>query len=177
MKDGTDIQMSLHRMVIKPLTSLLWTIALFDTVYASDHFKFTGHLARFVPDCASECLVSFLNDNFADTSCDTTTSLECLCAKTGTTGFTIGEGAVQCIEAEQSIGSCSVGEVDQNTVDTAYFMCSDQPGAAQPTHTAIEAIFVIPATGDNNFDVKVIVESYNHHARYLYKAGGLIDLG
>ncbi|KAG7123164.1 hypothetical protein HYQ45_014069 [Verticillium longisporum] len=98
-------------MVTKPLASLFWTFALFSIANASDQFKFTGHLARFVPNCASECLISFLNDNFAEASCDTTTSLECLCAETGTSGFTIGEGAVQCIEAEQSIGSCAVGEI------------------------------------------------------------------
>ncbi|EGY13465.1 uncharacterized protein VDAG_00147 [Verticillium dahliae VdLs.17] len=130
-------------MVTKPLASLFWTFALFSIAIAADQFKFTGHLARFVPNCASGCLVSFLNDNFAETSCDTTTSLECLCAETGTSGFTIGEGAVQCIEAEQSIGSCAAGEID----NTAYFMCSGQPSAALSTHTAIEAIFIVPATG------------------------------
>ncbi|RBQ85961.1 hypothetical protein VDGD_00147 [Verticillium dahliae] len=139
--------MSLPRMVTKPLASLFWTFALFSIAIAADQFKFTGHLARFVPNCASGCLVSFLNDNFAETSCDTTTSLECLCAETGTSGFTIGEGAVQCIEAEQSIGSCAAGEIDRNTIDTAYFMCSGQPSAALSTHTAIEAIFIVPATG------------------------------
>ncbi|KAM0530998.1 hypothetical protein ACHAQF_006521 [Verticillium nonalfalfae] len=144
-------------MVPKPFVSFFWTFALFSIAIAADQFRFTGHLARFVPNCASGCLVSFLNDNFAETSCDTTTSLECLCAETGTSGFTIGEGAVQCIEAEQSIGSCAAGEIDRNTIDTAYFMCAGQPSAALPTHTAIEAIFIIPATDLHEFFDAILI--------------------
>ncbi|KAG7115899.1 hypothetical protein HYQ44_007344 [Verticillium longisporum] len=176
MKDGTGLQMSLPRMVTKPLASLFWTFALFSIANASDQFKFTGHLARFVPNCASECLISFLNDNFAEASCDTTTSLECLCAETGTSGFTIGEGAVQCIEAEQSIGSCAVGEIGKNTIDTAYFMCSDQPRAALPTHTAIEAIFIIPATGGGRPQLqRADVPLQQAQAARIYETEGQTD--
>ncbi|PNH39339.1 hypothetical protein VD0002_g5560 [Verticillium dahliae] len=160
MKDGTGLQMSLPRMVTKPLASLFWTFALFSIAIAADQFKFTGHLARFVPNCASGCLVSFLNDNFAETSCDTTTSLECLCAETGTSGFTIGEGAVQCIEAEQSIGSCAAGEIDRNTIDTAYFMCSD-----------LLKLFDAVLIGDN------IIYAYVSMSHNTYHNSGNFDQG
>ncbi|KAM0285661.1 hypothetical protein ACHAQH_001367 [Verticillium albo-atrum] len=171
--------MSLPRMVIKPLVNLLWTVTLFNNVYASDPFKFTGHLARFIPNCASECLISFLNDNFAETTCGATSSLQCLCAETGVSGFTIGEGAVQCIEAEQSIGSCLVGEIDRNTIDTAYFMCSDQPGAAQPTHTAIEAVLlgtILPIHNDVHDGVTVSKDN-NHNPRDLHQGSRFFKLG
>ncbi|KAM0510239.1 hypothetical protein ACHAP6_001984 [Verticillium nonalfalfae] len=139
-------------MVPKPFVSFFWTFALFSIAIAADQFRFTGHLARFVPNCASGCLVSFLNDNFAETSCDTTTSLECLCAETGTSGFTIGEGAVQCIEAEQSIGSCAAGEIDRNTIDTAYFMCAD-------LHEFFDAILI----GDNITYAYVSISHNKYH--------------
>lgn len=102
----TDLWMSQFRVAFRALLRLLlWSIALTSITSAQNVFEFSPELGRFLPECASNCFVSFLNSHFSQISCDEST-LECLCTRRGAGGFTIGEGAVQCIEAEQQIGLC-----------------------------------------------------------------------
>ena len=103
----TRRQMSKHRVAIKPLLCLfLWsTTNAVQTVSARGDFEFSRELAQFVPECASNCFVAFLNSHFGQASCNEST-LDCLCPGRGAGGFTVGEGAVQCVEAEQQVGLC-----------------------------------------------------------------------
>ncbi|KAH6891353.1 hypothetical protein B0T10DRAFT_560600 [Thelonectria olida] len=59
----------------------------------------------------------------------------------------MGEGALQCIVAERSIGYCSQTDARDEVVYSAYGMCDDQPDAVEPTHTVITATLVIPTSG------------------------------
>jgi len=66
----------------------------------------SNELTNFIPACAQVCFVSFLENNFPTTSCTTTPTLDCLCSSNSISGFTIGEGAIQCIISEINIGIC-----------------------------------------------------------------------
>ncbi|GKT45128.1 uncharacterized protein ColSpa_05309 [Colletotrichum spaethianum] len=133
-------------MALKPL---LWTLSL--TLSASfttaTSFNLSSEITRFVPLCARECFRSHLSANYALTTCGSAPSLQCLCANVGFSGLTIGEGAVQCIVAEKSIGFCRESDAPQTVIDAAYYMCAHQSGAIQPTHTAIIATLILPTSG------------------------------
>ncbi|KAK2007535.1 hypothetical protein LZ32DRAFT_662779 [Colletotrichum eremochloae] len=146
MKDGIFIQMSSSTMALKPL---LWTLSLVlsATSTTATPFNLSSEITRFVPSCARECFRSHLSANYALTTCGSAPSFQCLCANIGFSGLTIGEGAVQCIVAEKSIGFCRESDAPQTVIDAAYRMCAHQPGAIQPTHTAIIATLILPTSG------------------------------
>lgn len=93
-----------------PYFSLLLLIC-FHAVVSVSCFKLTDEILHFVPECSRECFLSFLDVNFEENPCSgELTSLQCLCANRGASGFTIGEGLVQCIAAEKAIQFCSEEE-------------------------------------------------------------------
>ena len=59
-----------------------------------------------VPACALQCFESFIDVNYTPGTCGSSPSLQCLCAYNGSQGFTLGEGAVQCLIAEDKQGGC-----------------------------------------------------------------------
>jgi hypothetical protein len=86
------------RMASRSLRSLaLWTSAA--TALSSD-------ITKFIPTCALDCVQSFISENYAASVCGSSPSLECLCQNTGKSGFTIGEGGVQCLVAEINRNAC-----------------------------------------------------------------------
>lgn len=116
--------MSQHRVAIKPLLLLfLWAVTLLRGVSAKDIFKYSDDLAEFVPECGSHCFVAFLNSHFTRPSCKES-SLECLCTQRGAGGFTIGEGAVQCLEAESTVGLCRDGGVSRGEIHGMWLFCA-----------------------------------------------------
>ncbi|KAG5942842.1 hypothetical protein E4U59_000818 [Claviceps monticola] len=66
----------------------------------------TLELSAYVPLCAEGCFISFLQVSIGLRSGQRIPSLQELCSADGKTGFTVGEGAVQCIAAERSIDGC-----------------------------------------------------------------------
>lgn len=61
----------------------------------------------FIPSCAQVCFESFVSSNFPESVCGTTPTLDCLCSSNSTSGYTIGEGAVQCIVSEENVSFCT----------------------------------------------------------------------
>ncbi|KHN96654.1 uncharacterized protein MAM_05597 [Metarhizium album ARSEF 1941] len=128
-----------------PLLPLSPTVLAAETSRRSSNL--TVQLAEVVPACAEDCFISFLDANYGLGRCDDVPSLEDLCSTDGNTGFTVGEGAVQCMAAEQRLGACSGKEADSSAMYRAYQMCSDQPGALTPTHAVITATLAVPSSG------------------------------
>lgn len=105
-----------------------------------------GEVSRFIPACAEECFLSFLDVHLGASSsggrsssragrCRNDPSLQCLCSTTGTTPFTVGEGAVQCLTAEKRFGSCTEYTADGTCVwvflledEKSVLMCSSLGG-------------------------------------------------
>lgn len=69
--------------------------------------------------------------------------MECLCQHTGSTGYTVGEGATECIVAENNINNCHNAGYGSKTVNTAYGMCNNITNAAPETHATLVATLVI----------------------------------
>lgn len=89
--------------LFRPLLLLIFT---YITVANAANFTLTPELTNFVPPCAQACFISFLDLNFQSSVCTTEPGLDCLCSHNTTSGYTVGEGAVQCIISEQQVGNC-----------------------------------------------------------------------
>lgn len=82
----------------------------------------TLELSAYVPVCAEGCFISFLQASIGLRRGQRIPSLQELCSADGKTGFTVGEGAVQCIAAERSIDGCL--EQDANCELISVYMSS-----------------------------------------------------
>ncbi|KAG6050071.1 hypothetical protein E4U39_004990 [Claviceps sp. Clav50 group G5] len=107
----------------------------------------TLELSAYVPVCAEGCFISFLQASIGLRRGQRIPSLQELCSADGKTGFTVGEGAVQCIAAERSIDGCLEQDANSSVIYRAHQMCSGQPGAFTPTHSVITATLVLPPSG------------------------------
>ncbi|KAJ9141713.1 hypothetical protein NKR23_g7777 [Pleurostoma richardsiae] len=125
-----------------PLSLILWFTTI--TFASAASFNLSADVTAFIPDCALACFESFLEANFAHNLCGDSPSLQCLCSHTGSSGFTIGEGAVQCIVAENTLGACKGMEATSQVVSSAYGMCNAQLSAAPETHATLVATLIVP---------------------------------
>ena len=93
-----------------------WTTALLLLLATTTYAYYDGkssEAASFVPSCAKPCFQSFFDVNFPSLDCGGASStLECVCQQTGASGFTVGEGAVQCLLAAKSVEICSGEEAN-----------------------------------------------------------------
>ncbi|KAI0164364.1 hypothetical protein GGR52DRAFT_117637 [Hypoxylon sp. FL1284] len=104
-------------------------------------------IREFVPACARPCLESFIIGNYPTTDCTQNPSLQCLCVEQSNTGYTLGEGALQCISAERDRGACSANDVGGSTQHDAYFMCGNVKDALPNTHSVLTATIADSPTG------------------------------
>ncbi|KAI0012566.1 hypothetical protein F4779DRAFT_614535 [Xylariaceae sp. FL0662B] len=122
-------------------------------------------IKRFVPACAQPCLVSFIEGNYPSTGCTSNPSLQCLCAERSISGYTVGEGALECVAYELDRGGCGLSNASGEdtdlafnlTADTnivlgltnrdAYLMCSGVANALPNTHAVLTATIATGPSG------------------------------
>lgn len=98
------------RLAPSPRTTALLLLAAAAT---HAHSYDSTDVASIVPVCARPCFESFIDVNFPGIDCGGADSaLECVCQPTGASGFTVGEGAVQCLLAAASTEICPEEDVD-----------------------------------------------------------------
>ena len=90
-----------------------------------------------VPLCAQDCLQKLITTSFAHSAC-ASSDLQCLCTKRSASGFTLGEGATQCV------AGCP--QPAASDYENAYDLCSGIPNAALATHKTITASMASPST-------------------------------
>lgn len=123
-------QMVNYRMARKPLQYLaLWISAA--SLANANSPSLPSDIAQFVPLCAQRCMQSFISANFDADVCGSSSSLPCLCRKTGKSGFTIGEGGVQCIIAESNRKICLGNDASGRS-----------PDLQQPRHTNTQMLIM-----------------------------------
>ncbi|KAJ4159868.1 uncharacterized protein LMH87_007806 [Akanthomyces muscarius] len=125
-----------RRHALKPLT--LVTLLRLASAAIPSHLR--DDISAFIPACAEQCLVSFLTVNYArgdDT--DRNLSLDFVCANRGRSGYTVGEGALQCLTGERNVGFCSAVESGDVAFSRAYQICSDKTAVAKPNGGTITA--------------------------------------
>ncbi|KAI1501955.1 hypothetical protein F5X99DRAFT_185089 [Biscogniauxia marginata] len=138
--------MFLHRMALKPLLRqlLIWTLVSTAFTHA---IQLGTDISTRVPQCAWRCLEIFIQDNFPSTNCGTYSSLPCLCSSRSALGFTLGEGAVQCMIGEKQVNACVGNDTSNYAISAALNMCSGQPSASPNTHGTLTASFIVPSSG------------------------------
>lgn len=94
---------------------------------------FTGSLSPSVPNCAHDCITSFITENYPNTICSQK-ELDCLCKVNSVSGFTLGEGVLRCV-----VSACSPGTNTTENRVAAYYICSSINGAKSMTHGTITA--------------------------------------
>ena len=126
----------------------------------------TPILAQVVPPCAQECLESFIATNFPSSSCGTLPDFSCLCVSSSTSGFTIGEGGLECLFSE-----CPDYNFDNSIAFQIYEVCVTVNGAKPNTHPTLTAtsatvtsttggVTATPTTSNNI--------SYNSNSRSIF---------
>ena len=95
------------------------------------------YLSSIIPSCAQSCLEAFIRHSFPTSVCPDQQDLDCLCTSNSNTGFTLGEGALQCVAA-----SCT-GEGERALGD-AYEVCLQVGNAKSMTHFTLTATLRVP---------------------------------
>ena len=88
----------------------------------------TPFLAQNIPTCAQSCLESFIADNFPSPDC--ISSDFCTCTSDSVSGFSLGEGALQCLVLD-----CGRWNVDE--AEKVYTICDGYPNARPNTHAVL----------------------------------------
>ncbi|OAF55076.1 hypothetical protein VC83_08705 [Pseudogymnoascus destructans] len=100
-------------------------------------------ITEFIPLCARSCFASFLSANFPVSACTTSPTLDCFCTHKSSTGYTAGEGALQCLIAEENVGFC-VGDTSSSSASKkAYNMCGGKANALPNTHAVLRATIIV----------------------------------
>ncbi|KAI1100962.1 hypothetical protein F4804DRAFT_317497 [Jackrogersella minutella] len=133
-------------MAFKSFTNciLTWTTIIVGLTTA---VELSDDIQAFLPTCAQPCLESFISSNFPSTGCTSNPSLECLCQERSNSGYTLGEGALQCISAEVQRGVCSEDVTGGSVKHDAYLMCSKIADSLPNTHSVLTATIVDSPTG------------------------------
>ncbi|KAI1637012.1 hypothetical protein F4809DRAFT_661650 [Biscogniauxia mediterranea] len=142
----SNAHMFVHRMAFKPLLHQFLIWASISVAFSYD-IQLGTDISTHIPACAWACLEDFIEDSFPSVNCGTYASLSCLCSAQSTSGFTIGEGAVQCIIGEKKVNACAGNDSSASAVSMALNMCSSQPSASPNTHGTLTASFVVPSSG------------------------------
>ena len=92
----------------------------------------TPALQDVVPPCAQTCLEFFIAENFPSSICGPPPNIDCLCTSDSTSGFTVGEGALECL-----FTGC--GAVYDSRALAAYDVCAAIANAKPNTHGTLTA--------------------------------------
>ncbi|KAM3149127.1 hypothetical protein ABEW05_010619 [Botrytis cinerea] len=128
-------------MAMLPL-NLLILIYTFSTCVNAE-FSLPSQVTTFIPSCAQVCFESFVQDNYPTDVCGETPTFDCLCENGSKSTYTVGEGAVQCIMSEASVGFCNGDDSSNDTVLKAYNMCNSDKNALPNTHSTLTATLVL----------------------------------
>ena len=126
-------------MPVAPLLCVLLSFGLLSLTLAGPESTRSpsSNLSSFIPSCAHSCLEAFIERSFPTSVCPNPQDRDCLCTSDSKTGFTLGEGALQCVAA-----SCT-GEGEGAWGD-AYKVCLGVGNAKSMTHYTLTATLSTP---------------------------------
>ncbi|KAL9110901.1 MAG: hypothetical protein Q9187_007996 [Circinaria calcarea] len=126
-------------MPVDPLLCVLLSFGLLSLTLAGPEstISSSSNLSSFIPSCAQSCLEAFIEHSFPTPVCPNPQDLDCLCTSDSKTGFTLGEGALQCVAA-----SCR-GE-REGAWGNAYGVCLGVGNAKSMTHYTLTATLSTP---------------------------------
>lgn len=118
-------------MLVLPIHRILITILFLLICAAADTSSDASDssLLNMVPDCARDCVDSFIKSEYTPEECTSPSNVKCLCRTKTQDGFTLGEAALSCV-----LSMCSE-EVKADS--KAYHICDSVSGAIPKTHKTI----------------------------------------
>ena len=99
-------------------------------------FQLLPPIGNVIPSCAQSCLASFISDGYSSSVCPDLSDLFCLCSHYDNGGFTLGEGALSCVNL-----SCSASTTTD--LNNAYDICNTQSNYVTPTHQTLSITAVL----------------------------------
>ena len=96
------------------------------------------YLSELIPICAQDCLENFIAGSFPTSTCPDQQDLACLCTSESESGFTIGEGALQCVASE-----CINPQISEFAA--SYDICAGIPNSVPMTHGTLTATMATPS--------------------------------
>ena len=117
-----------------PLLFLLLTPSIWAGPPSTD---LTPPLQQLIPYCAQTCLEFFIAENFPSSTCGPPQNFDCLCSSDSTSGFTLGEGALECLYT-----SCD--NANDSEALAVYDICMPLPNAKPNTHGTLTATVSSP---------------------------------
>lgn len=92
----------------------------------------TPTLQQVIPVCAQTCLEVFIAENFVPSICGPPPNFDCLCTNNNTSGFTLGEAALVCLQS-----NCK--DVAVSEAISVYSVCLTVPNARPNTQKTLTA--------------------------------------
>ncbi|MCJ1272361.1 hypothetical protein MMC21_000147 [Puttea exsequens] len=110
-------------------------LLLIHSTWAGPRFteSLTPYLTQVIPICAQSCLKSWVADNYPPSICGPPPNFSCLCTSDSSSGFTVGEGALECL-----VSACD--DFEESEAISAYAVCNGIQDALPNTHGTLTAV-------------------------------------
>ncbi|KAJ5616084.1 hypothetical protein N7537_001198 [Penicillium hordei] len=137
----------IHRILI----AILLLLALCSAVEDTSSDASNPVLYDMVPDCAKDCVDSFIKSEYTPMECTSPSNIKCLCRTRTTSSLTLGEAALSCV-----LSVCSQTVIANST---AYHICDSVSEALPKTHQTITATVFSDMSTTMTSDAKATTET------------------
>ncbi|KAJ5834935.1 hypothetical protein N7447_000961 [Penicillium robsamsonii] len=142
-------------MLLLPIHRILSAILLLLVLcsVAEDTYNDASNSALYdiVPDCAKDCVNSFIKSEYTPVECKSPSNIKCLCRTGTTSGLTLGEAALSCV-----LSLCSQ---TVSAKSKAYHICDSVSEALPKTHQTITATIFSDTSTTITSDVETTTET------------------
>ncbi|KAJ5507643.1 hypothetical protein N7527_009786 [Penicillium freii] len=139
--------LSIHRILI----AILLLLALCSAVEDTSSDASNSVLYDMVPDCAKDCVDSFVKSEYTPMECASPSNIKCLCRTKTTSSLTLGEAALSCV-----LSVCSQTVIAKSK---AYHICDSVSEALPKTHQTITATVFSDMSTAMTSDAKTTTET------------------
>ncbi|KAJ5694784.1 hypothetical protein N7536_005196 [Penicillium majusculum] len=137
----------IHRILI----AILLLFALCSAVEDTSSDASNSVLYDMVPDCAKDCIDSFIKSEYTPMECTSPSNIKCLCRTKTTSSLTLGEAALSCV-----LSVCSQTVIAKSK---AYHICDSVSEALPKTHQTITATVFSDMSTTMTSDAKATTET------------------
>jgi hypothetical protein len=138
-------------MTLLPIHRILIAILLILTLRSAAEDASNSALYDMVPDCAKDCVDSFIKSEYTPMECTSPSDIKCLCRTRTTSSLTLGEAALSCV-----LSVCSQTVIAKSK---AYHICDSVSEALPKTHQTITATVFSDTSTTKPSDEKTTAET------------------
>ncbi|CAG7964211.1 unnamed protein product [Penicillium nalgiovense] len=138
-------------MLLLPIHRILVAILLILTLCSAAEDASNSDLYDMVPDCAKDCVDSFIKSEYTPMECTSPSNIKCLCRTPTTSSLTLGEAALSCV-----LSVCSQTVIAKSK---AYHICDSVSEALPKTHQTITATVFSDTSTTKPSDAKTTAET------------------